>query len=326
MGGNAIKTAIRLTSENYFKVVTEISSILKETKFKVIPAYFQKPDFGDMDILFPSQHTNIPNIIKMLNATEIVRNGEVTSIGYQTEFGIFQLDLISIPEQFFDFAFNYFSWNDCSNLMGRVAHRLGFKFGHNGFYYVLREPGNNSHVLQEILISTSFKKALEFLEFDYSTYLKGFQTLEDIFKFVIANPYFNKEIYLLENRNAVSRVRDSKRKTYNLFLQYIEHLDTLPSTVDKHVLREKYLQLALDTFPMFKAKYAQTLEKLKIKQEVKEKFNGTLVQTITGLTGKELGNFIMTFKSSFGNENDFTSFVLNSSPDVISSTIKSFSY
>jgi DNA integrity scanning protein DisA with diadenylate cyclase activity len=207
-----------------------------------------------------------------------------------------------------------------------VAHRLGFKFGHNGFYYVLREPGNNSHVLQEILISTSFKEALEFLEFDYSTYLKGFQTLEDIFQFVIANPHFNKEIYLLENRNAVSRVRDSKRKTYNLFLKYIEHLDAPPSTFDKHVLREKYLQLALDKFPMFKVKYAQTLEKLKIKQEVKEKFNGTLVQTITGLTGKELGNFIMTFKSSFGNENDFTSFVLNSSPDVISSTIKSFSY
>lgn len=84
MGGNAIKSSVRLTSENYFRVVSEVKDALKGIPFDVIPAYFQKPDFGDMDLLFPAETTFIPTIVKVLDATVAVKNGTVTSIGYET--------------------------------------------------------------------------------------------------------------------------------------------------------------------------------------------------------------------------------------------------
>ncbi|WP_457824345.1 hypothetical protein, partial [Staphylococcus aureus] len=50
----------------------------------------------------------------------------------------------------------------------------------------------------------------------------GFRNLLDIFQFVVSSPYANLDIYLLENRNHKSRIRDSKRPTYNAFLDWLE--------------------------------------------------------------------------------------------------------
>lgn len=328
MGGNAIKSSVRLTSENYFRVVSEVKDALKGISFDVIPAYFQKPDFGDMDLLFPTETTYIPAIVKILNATEVVKNGTVTSIGYQTEYGTFQIDLITVPLQYYNFALNYFSWSDCGNLLGRIFHRLGFKFGHLGLRYVLREPNNNSHVLQEIVVTDSYKDALEFAGYNYENYLKGvaggFQTLEDIFKFVMTSPHFSKEIYLLDNRNAISRERDAKRKTYMTFLKYLETIDAPTVEIDKNVLREQYLNLALDTFKKFEYQYYDALQAQQTKALIKQKFNGSMVQEITGLRSEYLGGFITAYKKTFESEFDFKMFIIKSSPGVIQDSIESY--
>lgn len=328
MGGNAIKSSIRLTADNYAKVVSDVKKALNGIPFEVIPAYFQKPDFGDMDLLFPAEATYTPVILKLLRATEVVKNGTVTSIGFPTDYGVFQIDLIHVPLQFYEFALNYFSWNDCGNLIGRCAHRLGFKFGHLGLRYVLREPNNSSHVLQELLITNSYKDALKFCGYNYEDYLKGvnggFQTLEDIFKFVMSSPHFNKEIYLLDNRNAISRVRDSKRKTYMSFLKYLENLTTPTVEVDKAVLREQHLALALETFKEFEYSYTKALKDQQDKNIFKEKFNGSIVREITGLHSEYLGSFIVAYKKTFESEQDFNTFIIESPQEVINSSIEEY--
>lgn len=318
MGGKALSVIVpRISKSSYEDVCDMVLSKLKDypIRHKVLPTYFQKADFGDLDIVFEAEGFDYTEVAKLLDATEVVHNNTVTSVGVSIKEGTFQVDLITVPKSSFDFAVSYFSFSDLGNLLGRVAHKLGFKFGHNGLMYVIRDPAKPTQVIKEITITNSFKDALEFCGYSFEAYaegrLGGFQTLKDIFEYVIDTPYFNKEIFLLDNRNAKARMRDAKRKTYMDFLKYIEDKEfTAFDYSSKEELRATSLAKALDTFPEFKKAHFDAIEKYNKSEEVAKKFNGTIVAEITGLSGKELGTFIQAFKHSFDNFENFEDFVL----------------
>ena len=50
-----------------------------------------------------------------------------------------QVDLIFTEKKFYESALVYFANNDFSNLIGRIAHKHGFKYGHCGLVYVMRD-------------------------------------------------------------------------------------------------------------------------------------------------------------------------------------------
>lgn len=127
MGGHALSVeSVRLSAVNYFTVAEVVSEVLTskapDLKFSIIPAYFQKPDFGDMDILFSSEGFDPYRVAEVLKATEVVRNGDVTSIGFQIGKAIFQLDLISTPKECFDFSLSYFGF--FANCISALVLRL----------------------------------------------------------------------------------------------------------------------------------------------------------------------------------------------------------
>ena len=80
---------------------------------------------------------------------------------------IFQVDLIRVDCRHMESAFSYFAFNDLGNLLGRIFHRAGFKLGHKGMCYVVREEGNQSNAIKEIEVTTSWKEALEFAGYDF---------------------------------------------------------------------------------------------------------------------------------------------------------------
>lgn len=115
------------------------------TKPESVMSYATKVDFGDLDVLIEGGAGYDPTTIaKMLQATEVVRNGDVTSIGVKVDEGIFQVDLIKTPKESFDFTARYFGFNDFGNLVGRIAHKFGAKFGHLGLLYPIRDLDNSS--------------------------------------------------------------------------------------------------------------------------------------------------------------------------------------
>jgi len=317
MGGNALSVkSIRLGKEKYSELAEVLSAKLSGYKFAIIPAYFQKADFGDMDILFSSKNFNPFEVSKVLGATEGVRNGDVTSIGVLVGGEVFQVDLITTPPESFDFALNYFSFNDQGNICGRIGHKQGFKFGHKGLIYVLRDPNKPTQVIKEITVTTSYKDALEFMGYSYPEYLEGvnggFQTLNDLFNFIIRTPFFNKDIYLLDNRNSKARVRDIKRKSYTEFLKFSEHINEPAFDYsNKYDFRKEMLIKAFDIFPDFKHEYAVNMFKYNISLEISKKFNGAIINAITGLEGKALGEFIQSFKNSFDTKEEFEHFILD---------------
>lgn len=253
MGGLALKhlDIKRLNHNEYYPLIQEVQETFKKL-FKepayLIPSYKDKIDFGDCDMIVC--HEKLPQdwrtiISEYYSSKGMNRNGEVTSI----EINRFQFDFISIETKYLVTALMYFSYNDLGNLIGRIAHKMGFKLGQYGLRYVLREK---DHVIAEISVSINPEEYFPFLGYNYSRFTQGFQTLEDIFIYAASTPYFNPEIYLLDNRNAISRVRDAKRKTYTDFLKWCnKHQSNLNIYQWEEVQKQSFLKEAIEKWIRF---------------------------------------------------------------------------
>lgn len=302
MGGNALKTVTtrRYEREEYEALCTEVQDKICNYGYWnfVIPAYKNKPSFGDMDILVDSQvdaHALITEAFSDHGAREIVANGNVYSFDYKE----FQIDLIKTSLEDVGTSLRYFAFNDLGNLLGRVAHKMGFKLGHKGLSVIVKD---GDYVIDEFIISKTFNDILRFMGYDPEGY-GHFNDLIDIFKFTSSTPFFNKDIYLLDNRNNKSRVRDAKRPSYTAFLKWLEEQDDLPAyqwpSVEERGgrrLTEEMLDRAEEFFPGTKTKVNQLFERAALVKRSHAKWNGEVAMELSGLNGKELGQYMMNVK------------------------------
>jgi hypothetical protein len=321
MGGNALScTSVRLTKKNYDALASNCVSRLKATfpqgRVAAIESYFSKADHGDLDLLLTTDGYDPVKAARALDATEVVRNGPVTSVGVKVrpeldaiDGNVFQVDLIFIPAQAFDYATGYFSFNDLGNLVGRTAHSAGLAHKHDGLWYYVRD---GDYKFRELVLTRDYDTALKFLGYDVERFRQGFDTLEDIFWYVARSAFFNRDIFLLENRNAQSRIRDKKRRTYMEFLKFCEAHPELPAF--KYPKSKKdWLPRIAEHFPHFQAEYDRALADLERQRAVKDKFNGKWVSKVTGLQGPELGGLMKRFKESFETPEALQAFVLSHS-------------
>lgn len=307
MGGLALKHlgVERIPADRYHGISSRIQQafvrLFNRTCLQ-IPAYSEKKDFGDCDMIIVGSELP-PNWMEgfaaVVGSRGFVRNGDVTSMEIEN----FQFDFISVPYEMKHFAHAYFSYNDLGNLMGRIAHKMGFKYGHLGFSYVMRHD-QSAH--QDILVSPSLESVFDFLGYDFGRWQAGFSTLEDIFEFVASSPYFNPDIYLLHNVNAVSRIRDAKRKTYTEFLKWCR---SSPSAKAKYtwttdpfnrvIVKDRFLQRAMDRWPVFRSRMHDSRVEYLNTLAIKAVFNGTLVSEWVGLKGELLGVFMRSVRSNY---------------------------
>lgn len=340
MGGKALSVAsLRLPAERYHKVAAEVAEQLADhvtARLRVIPAYNQKPDFGDLDIIIESHEGYDPvKIAKALGAQEVIRNGDVTSFGYPTDGWWFQVDLIKVPPKSFDFAYCYFAYNDVGNLLGRIAHKAGLKFGHLGLIYPMRDRDDGTHLIGEPVVTYDFGAALKLLGYNPVTYMHriekdiGFDTLIEIFRFVVSSPFTNPDIYILDNRNHAARMRDKKRPTYQKFLKWMQEQpeESLPrfpwapgGSEDRTFQKAAFLSMCFSLSPQFEKEYNEILALYNRRRAAKEKFNGSLVSEWTGLQGKELGSLMTMIKKSFLDDENYLEWAISNE----SSYIKTF--
>ena len=341
MGGNALKEygSKRLPAERHAKLSKQLENALNlllqcagiDGQAGMIPSYREKVDHGDIDVVLPSNLRTALNddVIGGFLAAEMgttvwpfITNGGVVSYGIPLpEGGVFQVDLIYLPAQEVQFAVKYFSWNDVGNLIGRIAHKMGLKFGHNGLHMPLRD-GNN--LFDTIVVSRDFDEALTFLGFDAARWNRGFNNLEEIFDFVVANPRFATKLYLLEERNHTARVRDKKRPTYTKFLTWLAEHPEKDSGFEWPQDKEEWLGDIFDAFVGVREQWLEAHSKLQKRQQVRRKYNGLLVATFTGLQSKALGFFMREFRSQFKDEEAFEHWALSSTPEEIQRRVEQF--
>ena len=330
MGGNALScTSVRLTKKNYERMAAECVAKLKalypSALVTAIASYRAKADHGDLDLLLSAEGYDPFAAAEALGAVEVVRNGPVTSIGVLVrpevdarDGNVFQVDLISIDAPSFDYAQNYFAFNDLGNLVGRTAHSAGLSHKHNGLWYFVRD---GDYKFREILLTADYRVALKFLGYDPSRFDEGFETLEDVFWYVAGSQFFNRDIFLLENRNAKSRIRDRKRRTYMEFLKFCEAHPELPA-FQYPDNKAEWLPRIAEHFPHFQQEYDRALADLAELRAVKERFNGDWVSKLTGLQGKELGGLMKRFKESFESPEAQRAYVLTTNPATVEARIR----
>lgn len=297
MGGNALTIAKtrRYQKEEYLDILIEVRTMLnnKGIVSEIPKWYSNKENFGDLDVLIKSSTIN-GNILDIINQlfkpSEVYNNNGVISFDYKE----FQIDFIMTSDDKWETSINYFSYNDLGNLIGRISYQMGFRFGHFGLKFVyLHDKGGRK---TSKIISKNPRKIYEFLGFDYDRYLKGFNDLEDIFKFVANSRYFNRNIFNYDNLNHQNRTRNKKRKNYELFLDYIKtnkdilFIDYEFKTKEFYINEaEKFFGVELNNL-VNEFNYRVERERL-----ASEKFNGHIIMEKYGFKGKEIGIAINNF-------------------------------
>jgi hypothetical protein len=328
MGGNALKncTARRYEADEYFALATEVREMLRDgfihadgytRRVEVVKAYHSKDSFGDLDVIFESDrlpHNFAEHLKRLFNPKEMVPNGKVYSLEYKE----FQIDVILTPTSEFAFARTYYAFNDLGNLMGRIAHKFGLKYGHDGLWYMYRD---GTHLVDELNVTMNVEDVFRVFDFDYSRWCEGFDTLEDVFQFVAKSKYFNPDIYLFDQMNHRSRVRDAKRATYNKFLEWCAlHRETTWKDRKFYQFKPRKqdnLPWLFNQFPGFRDKWFDAYHKKLENADMRTKFNGDLVSEWTGFTDKMLGAFMKDLRNHFGTTEEFRTFVAAASPEMI---------
>lgn len=301
LGGHALKKAIteRKTTKEFLEIADSIIPKLNEifsTDFHILKYYSKKPDHGDMDILMMVRENFNINVREALNALypiEIASNDST----YSFDFSEFQIDLTLVPEKHWESTKFWMDYDPSSNLLGKLFHKFALKYRPEGLYFPYRSEGGRA--MKDILITTDFRKMMTFMGLDPEQKYNGFDTLEQIFDWIISSKYFNPELFQFENLNQTDRKRNRKRPTFNKFLEYIKDVKFESEGYSFEKNKEIYREFIDKSFPEAKllATIAELEEQDKNNQTIIAKFNGSLVMEWTGLKDKELGKCLMRYRA-----------------------------
>ncbi|MHB8252199.1 MAG: hypothetical protein ACYDEV_00510 [Acidiferrobacter sp.] len=336
MGGHAVLHATRLPADHYHVAagicLTRLRAVFAH-RLALIPSIRAKPDFGDIDILIQDLDLDQDSdaFAQTLGATVQVRDNPYASIlscgvplaglgfGDYPLAAVLQIDLIAMPSAHFESALHYFSWNDCGNLLGRVARGMGLKLGHDGLSYVLR---HDTRVLDTLSLATDWDVILPALGYDAARWQAGFDTLDDMFAFVAGGHFYDPAAFLLENRNHRSRVRDAKRPSYQAFLRWAAaHPVAHPPPVRDKADGLPYFFAAI---PVFQDRHDQALAEDRHQQLVKTRYNGDVVGRWTGLQGPVLGHFMRAYQDHRGGSAGLAAYVVAHTNLEVYSDIQAF--
>ena len=302
MGGRALKntTTRRYEKEEFVNLSERLLEHLRKDFHKaVVPLYYRnKETFGDIDILvslgFNDAEFDMRGYIETnFKPNEIFHNGTCWSFDFEE----IQIDIITCNPEHFDSNFMYLSYNDLGNFIGRIAHGFGLKYGQEGLWYEHTFKNKN---IGKVLVSKDYSKIFSFLGLSFERWEKGFDNLEDIFTYIAESPYFNWEMFQMDQLNKINRDRNKKRASYTSFLEWMEE----NVADDNHAYKfaedkTSYFIKIDDSFPEANiVTEVRRLEYLECKKlYIQSKFNGGDVMRRYGFEGKELGDKLNNFKS-----------------------------
>jgi len=295
MGGHSFKSTQRLSKTEFEFVSKSIVNLLSEafpnSKNNIIKSYESKYSFGDVDVL---TNINILDIVKFVRDSNFQTNINEETVNFSNSVSIlydgkYQVDVITVEDSHYNFSYDYLNYNVLSSLIGIVSRMCGIKLKTTGLYYV----ASYKEYTKDILISENYDDALFVLDYDVNAYRRGFIDIEDIYNYVVSTKYFNKYLFILENRSNGSRSRDIKRELYIGFLKYLNNSKNLieypwtklPKGVyETNSQNKEILDLVFDKFPNvrkdienFHTECDIKIEKRKLKEErifyIKHKLN-----------------------------------------------------
>ena len=258
MGGNALNKknieTVRISVKDYgarmseFMVLSiEFNNLYTEAQFRYgfpIPI-MNKEDYGDLDVIYTINlkfHEKLIEFLKQkFNSKGMVSNGSVKSLEWEK----FQVDMIYVSKESFDYTLNWYSHGDHAAVQGRVYRYYGFKYGNDGLYYSFGTKSFN----KDILVTRDFKDANNILGYKPLSYEYQYHE-DDIFDHNISSPYVCKRIFQ-------TKKMDRPRESQIRFYEWVEKQDIpeeFSSNLGLQLLRsyskKLYMEVVLTIFWM----------------------------------------------------------------------------
>ena len=306
MGGNLFKLG-RIPRERYLEIEAEVRQTLDQIapgNYRIPRYYNSKADFGDLDVVLSSGAFKSWDAFKELLVERFeLRRYQSTGPVFSTVYRDFQVDYFVRDPQYFLTTYNFLSFNDIGNLLGKMFRRFNLKYGERGLAYVFRRASQESYK-RDLEVCRDPHRIFAFLELDGAVWEEGFEDLEAMFDWVLTSPYFSARPYL--DPSPATRKRIRERTTLQRFVAYLEerghyiYSDTPSGTPTPKPRisakahpgnKDDYLPRIAAAFPEAGLLEAIAREKrLEAEDlELAEKLNGRLVAEWTGLAGKDLG-------------------------------------
>ena len=306
MGGNALNFKTRrVDKKEFYELDGEVCDIFRKlypnSKFLSLEGGFEdKADFGDLDVIVCNNlldKYSFATIKEALGSKDYNLNSNTWSFDYKD----FQVDFVFMDPEHYESSISYYSKGDLGNLLGRLFHKFGLKFGHKGLSYIIR---HGNYPFAEIILTKDIKKALQFLGLDWMQYHNGFATANELYNYVASSKYFNPDIFLFDNQNHHNKVRDRKRPMYCNFLKWCAEQDNLTHFEFPENKEDWFLKIE-SYFPGFLAQLDHYKRQIDRVEHFKTLYNGALVSELTGLVGKDLGQFMAYVREKEGDKETF---------------------
>jgi hypothetical protein len=316
MGGKLFDQP-RMARLDYLEREAEIRRFLDDRipgEYRIPRSYGDKADFGDMDILVasrPDWSELRQTFTAELGVSRVKAVGHVYSMLYR---GL-QTDFFAVPARFLDVQYDFMSFNDVGNFIGRMCRRFELTWGERGLAHVYRRSGGNYRA--DLELTRDFARVCAFLGLDHARWVAGFETLESVFDWVIESPYFSVAPYL-DARGDLAR-RTQVRTSVQRFVDYLRQRG-----VDRRFAfaeRSSYLDHVIGFFAEAdRAGLIADEQAAEARADtIASKFSGRRVMALVpGLVGEPLGLFIRELRASFP---DFDGWVLTTPQEEIDRAI-----
>lgn len=288
MGGKVFSNLERISRSKIISLTENIVSILNEHGIKNYPVKFvdSKESFGDLDILvFLTDIEKLKDLSALFDPLESNLNYDTLSMNIDNH----QVDLIFAQEKNENLLSTFYNYSIYGYAIDRMLRDFNLKITTNGLSYIY----NGIDTKRAYFHITDEDRTFELLKLDKLTYDKGFKNYEEVFEYLSTSPYFRNVIYLPESMTNASRTRAKKREVYHMLLDWLSdktfELRDTPKLPDD-------LQLIVDEL------CKKHDDVIKHHLELKEKFNGHIVNELTGITGKNLSIFMANIKAKYTHE------------------------
>ena len=287
MGGNAFKSLPRLTKEQHSWILDTLLRTAPED-LQVHPELplLSKQSFGDVDVFVKgtAQYMDDAKFLNWLNKSFVVVGSQHNTNSHVFHYlcrGIgdpdvdnmeFQVDIVVSPDP--RFTALYCSGGYFGQLMGVIAKSRGLKLTMTALYQPYEDSAGQHH---QLMITDTIHSALHIL--GEPRWKEHYKDARDMCSAVATSKFFRPSLFTsnCEDKDlealfiTLSAYPECSRASASLTTSQLEIVNRRIQEIEDEILR---------------------------KREVRQKFNGELVQLWTGLPkGEELGKFMKFIKS-----------------------------
>lgn len=346
MGGNALQHlgASRLQREEALdlteRALTRLQQLFAELGLpsptaSAIRAYASKDSFGDVDLVVNNRIRELisdermgellaslsvdakplPYVTDTPNP-ETLTKAPLVSYGVRLSSGaLAQMDLLYTEPEHFQSTVDIYAWNDLGGHIASVLKMWGLTLTDKGLFFRVYDE---TALVGIIHLESDFTRILALFGWDVDAWRKGFDTLEDTFRYLTSSRYFSRQAFARMNHRA--RKRGQRRANFAKLTEFLEA--NPPKNEFNYPENERLMKPELwRKFPGFLPQHVTMMADYRNRKAARSKFNGNLVSEWTGLHGKALGDLMDAYRAS---KADFGAYLVNHSEDELKLDIQFF--